>query len=164
METAERPTAKASVTASSEPRSIASTDPSSDATPSPWNPEHIAWRGFEDGLAEAKKSRKPICLVFYTTWCPHCTKYADIFADARIAAAAKSFVMIRLDRDQHEDLSEKFALDGEYVPRTYFLDADGAVAKDVRAGDEEYRYFYDEDDPESLLRGFEAATTKLGKR
>ena len=49
-----------------------------------WNDKNIAWKSFDDGLAEAKKDKKPICLIVYTEWCPHCGNYSKVFADPKI--------------------------------------------------------------------------------
>ncbi len=36
------------------------------------NDAAIGWKGFEEVLAAARDSSQPICLVYYTHWCPHC--------------------------------------------------------------------------------------------
>lgn len=117
-----------------------------------WNDGAIAWRSWAEGKTEAAQTKKPICLVFFTTWCPHCTNYAKVFHEPRVVAAAKDFVMIRVDRDLDEELSARYAPDGQYIPRTYFLRSNGELAKEHRAGDGEYQWFFDEHDPEPLLQ------------
>src|SRR5690348_4328310 len=92
-----------------------------------WNDGQIAWKSYEDGLAAAKKEQKPICLIFYTDWCPHCRNYSGVFHDAKVVERAKDFVMIRLDKDKNAEISKKYAPDGEYIPRTYFLAPDGTL-------------------------------------
>ena len=120
------------------------------ATPMDWNDKGIAWRAYEAGLSQAKKEKKPICLVFFTTWCPHCHNYSKVFADAKVVELAKKFVMVRIDRDQARDLSKKYAPDGEYIPRTFFLTPDGELRTELTTGAAQYRYFYDERDPKDL--------------
>src|SRR5713101_2499322 len=73
-----------------------------------WNDQQIGWKSYEEGLALAKKERKPICLVFYTEWCPHCRNYSGVFHDAKVVEKAKQFVMIRLDRDKNGEVSKKY--------------------------------------------------------
>ncbi len=126
-----------------------------------WNDAGIAWKGYEDGLAAAKKDKKPVLLVFYTEWCPHCTNFAGVFKDAKVVEQAKRFVMIRLDKDKNAEISKKYVPDGEYIPRTYFLSSDGTLDADLHAPRPQYKYFYDEKDPASLLAGMEAAAKKL---
>jgi hypothetical protein len=123
-----------------------------------WNDSGIAWRSYEDGLAAAKSEGKPVCLVFYTEWCPHCTNYSRVFHDPRIVEKSKSFVMIRLDKDQHGPISARYAPDGEYIPRTYFLAPDGTLKAEITENRPTYKYFYDERDPASLLRAMNVAT------
>lgn len=126
-----------------------------------WNGEQIAWWPYEEGLAEAARRDAPILLVVYTTWCGHCRNYRQVFRDPRIVERSRQFVMIRVDQDQHPEVGSRFALDGRYIPRTFFLGPDGSVAPEVDAGRDRYRYFFDENDPSSLLRGMASATERF---
>src|SRR5512140_2073385 len=73
-----------------------------------WNDQQIKWRTYEDGLAEAKKSKKPVMLIFFTEWCPHCKNYSGVFHDPKVVAASKNFVMVRLDADKNKELGQKY--------------------------------------------------------
>jgi thiol:disulfide interchange protein len=127
-----------------------------------WNDAGIGWRSYEDGLAAAKKEKKPVCLIFYTEWCPHCGNYSKVFHDPKVVEQAKRFVMIRLDKDKNAEISQKYGPDGAgYIPRTYFLASDGTLAADIHAPREQYKYFYDERDPSSVLAGMDQALQKL---
>lgn len=126
-----------------------------------WNDTTIQWQPYEQGLAAAKKGQKPIVLIVFTEWCPHCTNYSKLFHDDKVIAQTKRFVMIRLDKDKNAELSKKFAPDGEYIPRTYFLSSAGTLDADLHAPRAEYKYFYDEGDPAQLLAGMDAALKKL---
>jgi len=128
-----------------------------------WNVDRIDWQPYEAGLALAKRENKPICLVFYTTWCPHCKNFSKIFDDARVTEQARSFVMIRLDADKDSDIAKRFAPDGGYIPRTFFLAADGTPDFDIHTPRDKYTYFYDERNPASLLGGMTEALRKLRK-
>jgi hypothetical protein len=128
-----------------------------------WNDAGIKWRPFADGLAAAKAEKKPVCLVVFTEWCPHCTSYSRVFHDPKVVEQSKRFVMIRVDKDKDPAVSKRFAPDGEYIPRTYFLSPAGDLEASIHAPRDKYRYFYDENDPASVLGGMGAALAKLGK-
>src|SRR5262245_59679460 len=82
-----------------------------------WNDAGIGWQPYEAGLAAAKKEKKPVCLVIFTEWCPHCTNYSKVFHDPKVVERSKQLVMIRLDKDKNVDVSQKYAPDGQYIPR-----------------------------------------------
>lgn len=126
-----------------------------------WNDQQISWKSYDDALAEAKKSKKPICLIFYTQWCPHCQNYSSVFHDPKVVDKSKEFIMVRIDADKDPKLSEQFALDGKYIPRTYFLAPDGKVDAEITAGRDKYKYFYDEKNPASVLAAMDTAQKKL---
>jgi protein-disulfide reductase (glutathione) len=126
-----------------------------------WNDSGIAWQSYEKGLAEAKAEKKPICLIFYTDWCPHCANYSKVFHDPKVVEESKKFVMIRLNKDKNKELSSKYSPDGQYIPRTYFLSSDGTLDPSLHAPRDKYQYFYDEHSPASVLAGMESALKKL---
>lgn len=123
-----------------------------------WNEDAIRWRPWPEALEEAKQTRMPICLVFYANWCVHCRHYSRVFHAPSIVEASKRFVMVRLDQDENPHLSRTLAIDGEYVPRTYFFSPDGTLEPRIHARRAQSRYFYDEDDPASLLTAMRVAS------
>jgi thiol-disulfide isomerase/thioredoxin len=125
-----------------------------------WN-DKVAWKSYEDGLAAAKKEKKPVCLVFFTEWCPHCKNFSGVFHDPKVVEESKKFVMINVDKDKNGGLSKQFAPDGEYIPRTYFLSSDGKLDPDIHAPRDKFLYFYDEKDAASVLAGMTEAEKKL---
>jgi thiol:disulfide interchange protein len=129
-----------------------------------WNDGGVKWQGYEEGLATAKKENKPVCLVFYTDWCPHCTNYSKVFHDPKVVEKSKQFVMIRLNKDQNAAVSTKYTPDGEYIPRTYFLNAKGELQPDIHEQRDNFKYFYSESDPAGVLRGMDEALKKLGAK
>jgi len=122
-----------------------------------WNEGQIAWQRYEAGVAQAKAQNKPVCLVFYTTWCPHCRNFSHVFDDPKVVEAARNFVMIRVNADEEGELNQRFNLDGTYIPRTFFLSPDGTVNKDIHVPRPQFAYFYDEHNPAALLAGMAAA-------
>jgi protein-disulfide reductase (glutathione) len=126
-----------------------------------WNDKQIAWKSYDDGLAEAKQTKRPVCLIFYTAWCPHCANYSKVFSDPKVVEKSKSFVMIRLDADKNRDLGKKYSPDGGYIPRTFFLTSGGELDASLDAGRPTYKYFYDENNPAGVLAGMDRALQKI---
>ncbi len=129
-----------------------------------WNDKQITWKSYDDGLAEAKKTKRPICLIFYTTWCPHCANYSKVFSDPKVVEKSKSFVMIRLDADKNPDIGKKYSPDGSYIPRTFFLSSAGELDASLSEARAQYKYFYDEKDPASVLAGMDRALQKIASQ
>ena len=155
-----RPTASARVN-EAPPAPVRAAPPPAAAAAETWNAAQIDWQPYEAGLAKARAQSKPVCLVLYTGWCPHCKNYSHVFDDKRVVDRARSFVMIRANADEQPEVAGKYAPDGGYVPRTLFFASDGTLAADVQAPRPQYKYFYDEKDPASVLGGMDAALTKL---
>jgi thiol-disulfide isomerase/thioredoxin len=128
-----------------------------DASAEAWNPSAIAWKSFDEGLALAKAQNKPVCLVLFTSWCPHCKSYSHVFADPRLVERAKDFVMIRVDADANDEVSRRYRPDGTYVPRTFILDADGNIDVAATSGNPRFKYFFDESRADSLLQAMSLA-------
>ncbi len=133
------------------------------AGPPGFTPDAVRWTGYDDGLREAAATRKPVCLVFYTTWCPHCHNYLRVFDDPRVVLKSQSFVMVKLDADQNSDLSRRYAPDGDYIPRTFFLSPDGELQPALAGRPPPDRYLYDESDPASLLAGMDRALASIAR-
>jgi thiol-disulfide isomerase/thioredoxin len=113
-------------------------------------------------LAAGKGQGKPILLVFYTDWCPHCHNYSRLFHDPEVVRLSRAFVMIRVERDGNRDISAVYDIDGDYIPRTFFLAPNGAVLTDLTADNDEFRYFFDEHDPTELCAMMLLALERLG--
>ena len=126
-----------------------------------WNDAQIHWMPYTEGLAAAKKEKRPVCLIFYTTWCPHCANYSKLFIDPSVVEKTKSFVMIRVDKDKNPEVSQQFKPDGEYIPRTYFLASNGKLDESLVEARPQFKYFYDERNPASILAGMDRALKKL---
>lgn len=110
------------------------------ATPPDWNEQQIEWHEYQDGLARAEASGKPVMLIFYADWCPTCHAYRDVFNRPQIVALAQQLVMIRVNVDQFPELSEQYGDDGSYVPRTFVLDSSGK-RQQLLFPQKRYRYF-----------------------
>ncbi len=121
-----------------------------------WNDKAIAWKEYEAGLKQAAAEKRPVCLVFWAGWCPHCRNYAKVFSDPKVVELSKKLVMIRVDSDAAPAVSSKYVGDGEYVPRTFFLTPSGKLS-DLNTGAKQFRYFYDESSPGPLAAAMQKA-------
>ena len=115
-----------------------------------FNDEGIAWRTYEDGLEEARLSGKPIFLLVHATWCPVCQVYRAQFFDKRVEEMARDMVFIIVDKDLEPTVSDRYALDGTYIPRSMILDSEGRQVVEIKGPDPDYSYFLYPDSPEEL--------------
>ena len=126
-----------------------------------WNEAGIEWHDYREGMDEIEITGRPGVLLFYTNWCPHCTRYSTVFHDREVVGLARDFVMIRVDKDQAEQLNAEYASRGGYVPRTLFLDSAGQVDWTAAGSHPRYPHFLDTTDPDelvSLMRRFRSAS------
>lgn len=104
--------------------------------------DKIAWRGLDEGLAEAKTLGRPLMLVVHAAWCPRCRELKPRFSDPALVQASERFVMVNLDQDEAPQ-ALRYGPDGQYVPRILFLDAQGQVDATLsNAARSKYKYFY----------------------
>ena len=129
-----------------------------------WNDKAVGWQAYDAGLARAKQDKKPVMLIIYTEWCPHCTNYSKLFHDQAVIDKTRQFVMIRVDKDKQPEISKSHAPDGEYIPRTYFLSSDGVLDPSLAAKRDRYRYFYNESDVNDVLAAMDSALAKLAAK
>lgn len=134
------------------------------APPKDWNDAQIPWRDYEAGLLEAKRLGKPVLLVFHADWCKGCEAYRQLFFDAKVVALSARFVMVRVNRDTAPELSAKFDLDGEYIPRTFFLSAKGVLDPEIRRLGQAQAYFYDTARTSALRSGMKWALKRLAPK
>lgn len=127
-----------------------------------WNDKQIRWQSWEEGKKTAAAEKKPICLIFFTSWCPHCAHYSAVFQDPAVVRKTESFVMVRADADKERALGEQFKPDGSYIPRTFFLSSEGVLDETLTAGRPKHKYFYDTQGAAGILAGMEAALQRFG--
>lgn len=103
----------------------------------------IKWQTWEAGTKEAAAKKKPMLLLVFAEWCPHCRSLAPAFQDKEVVQLAKNLVMIRQNADDKPAwLQERFGRFGSYVPRIFFLKPDGTVAEEIVSGHPRFPYFF----------------------
>jgi protein-disulfide reductase (glutathione) len=106
--------------------------------------DKIRWSSWEEGSKLARESNKPIFLLVYADWCPHCRNLKAVFADSEVEQLAGRMVMIRQDADDEGAswLGAKVGSYGGYVPRIFFLSPDGTVRPEITSQNPKFPYFY----------------------
>jgi hypothetical protein len=102
--------------------------------------DEIAWKEYQDGLAQAKREGKPAIIIFYSESCSACKKYKNVLREESVVEASKSFVMIRVNTRQQPKLSREYLFDGRYVPRTFAVFPDGKIMHHLYPS-KRYKYF-----------------------
>ncbi|SPJ13847.1 Cytochrome c biogenesis protein transmembrane region [Syntrophobacter sp. SbD2] len=100
--------------------------------------EAVKWTPYSaKALEQAKESGKPVILDFYADWCPGCRHMDRITFHERsiIKAAAKDFVMIKVDFSQRgdrakESLAHSYNIPG--IPCAIFLKPGGEERVELR--------------------------------
>jgi thioredoxin-related protein len=101
------------------------------------------FRSWDEGVAEAKKSGRPIVVDVFTTWCGWCKKMdREVYARADVQRyLGERFVAIKLDAESSapvshdgrrltaKSLASQFRVSG--YPTTIFLRADGTHVANV---------------------------------
>jgi thiol-disulfide isomerase/thioredoxin len=111
--------------------------------------DEIAWKGYKEGLAQAKREDKPAIIIFYSETCSACKRYKGVLQEESVIEASRPFVMIRVNTRRQPQLSEKYLFDGRYVPRTFAVFPDGRIMNRLYPP-KKYKYFIGLE-PENLL-------------
>ena len=87
----------------------------------------IAWSyDFEEGMAQAQESGKPVMVDVFATWCAPCKLLDEtVFSRADVAEASTGFVPIKVDGDKYPETRDKLGVTG--YPTVVFLRGDGTA-------------------------------------
>jgi thiol-disulfide isomerase/thioredoxin len=90
-------------------------------------PTQIEWLyDFDEGMALARKSDKPVMVDFYTDWCGWCGKLdKDTYSSGDVIALSSGFINIKIDADRNRPLVSRYGIRG--YPTVLFLDPSGSV-------------------------------------
>ena len=89
----------------------------------------IAWQPtFEQGLALAKRTNKPLMVDFFATWCGPC-KLLDshIYSNAKVVTESRNWINVKVDGEKRADLMKKYDLSA--FPSIVFFAPNGKVLK-----------------------------------
>jgi thioredoxin-related protein len=99
--------------------------------------KQLAWKTFNDGLAEAKVTKKTVLVDVYTDWCGWCKRMdADTYSDETIATyIGQHYIPVKLNAESsrkltynttsytEQEFAAAFGISG--YPSTIFLTSDG---------------------------------------
>jgi thioredoxin-related protein len=88
-----------------------------------------------DILSQAKTENKPVMLMGYATWCPHCNKMkSEVITDAAVADFYnKNFVCIMQDMEAGEGISTRKKYSVKSYPAFLFLNPQGELLYSISA-------------------------------
>jgi thiol:disulfide interchange protein len=86
----------------------------------------ISWAAaYNEALEEAKKTKKPLLIFVYASWCGWCKKMErETCADKNIVKLTGSFVCLKVNSEEDEEFSSKFKV--KEFPCVVFLKSDGS--------------------------------------
>lgn len=122
-----------------------------------WNYPEIPWRTYEAGMQEMARTNKPAVLVLQADWCLVCRNYQRLFSDPAVEKFAQDYVFILGDIEENPELQRRYNVDGDYIPRTFVLNADGGLRREASGSHERQRFFVDPYRPDELSRLLEEA-------
>jgi len=77
-------------------------------------------------LKQGKAERKPILVVFSTTWCTYCRNMKeDVWPRAEVKTAVQPFVVVEVDGERQPEVAAKYQVTG--YPTLVALDAEGRL-------------------------------------
>lgn len=127
-----------------------------------WNGDQLEWFGYDEGMFElnatqqaAYEEGQPIpdvkgLLIVYADWCPTCQKYGQLFDDPTVVEALDGLILMRANVDEQPEINLAFNQDGQYIPRTYALDANGNVIEQLYP-QQPYRFYLRFSGPQSII-------------
>ncbi|KAI6176839.1 hypothetical protein M3Y97_00842200 [Aphelenchoides bicaudatus] len=84
----------------------------------------IEWIEFDKAEELSNELKKPVFVLIHKTWCGACKQLKNSFSSSpkrkEFIQLTRRFVMVNLEDDE-EPQDDKFAPDGAYIPRLYFL-------------------------------------------
>jgi len=104
------------------------------------------WVTLKDGLEQLRTGNKPGMVVIHKSWCGACKSLGPRFASSSgIQALADKFVMINIQDDDEGSEDARYMVDGGYIPRIYFVGADGNPLSGYTSQNPQYKYFFGTD-------------------
>ncbi|MEE6490835.1 hypothetical protein FKM82_016018 [Ascaphus truei] len=123
--------------------------------------DDIEWiQTYEEALAKARDSKKPLMVIHHLEECPHSEALKKAFvADPQAQRIAQEdFIMLNV---VHPVADENQSPDGHYVPRVMFVDPSLTVRTDLAGRYGNRLYAYEAGDIPELVTNMKKATVLL---
>ena len=130
---------------------VASYSATANAVSPGWNNGKIKWMSFAKGLKSAKKTGKPIFVVFEAKWCKMCKQYKRSFYKKSVVAMSKKLTMVMVNIEKHRGLQKKYSPDGGYIPRTMAFSSNGYLNEGITASHPDFLYYIEPSSTAELL-------------
>lgn len=78
----------------------------------------------QEALDQARREGKLVLVDFYADWCVPCKRMLkETYKDAQVVSELEHFVFLKVDTDEHPEVSKRFGVAG--IPDTRILKPDG---------------------------------------
>jgi len=95
---------------------------------------HEGYSGYQQAVAEQRKTGKPLALFFYTDWCDSCKKLRNsVLASSEFTAYKSQLIPLKINPEygsQEKSIADRFGVFG--YPTFIILKADSAKPQYVR--------------------------------
>lgn len=116
-----------------------------------WNNGKIKWMSFTKGISKAKKTGKPMLVIFEAKWCKMCKQYKRQFYKKSVVAMSKKLVMVMVNIEKNRGLQKQYSPDGGYIPRTMGFSSKGYLNESITGPDPQFKYFLEPKSSHELL-------------
>lgn len=95
-----------------------------EVAPRPSMPQVHFVQGYEAGVAEARRQRRPVLIVFTAQWCEYCQQMLEeSFRDPAVVSISDQFVCVMVDADRESLICSEFRV--RAYPTVQFLSPRG---------------------------------------
>eukprot|EP01124_Arcella_intermedia_P030768 TRINITY_DN679_c0_g1_i1.p1 TRINITY_DN679_c0_g1~~TRINITY_DN679_c0_g1_i1.p1 ORF type:complete len:171 (-),score=35.02 TRINITY_DN679_c0_g1_i1:135-617(-) len=105
----------------------------------------LEWMTYSDAQEGAKSNGKLVMVLFTRSWSEESTLFKEqLRASGRFVEVAKNFNLVNVEEpDEQMPEYSFFCIDGDYIPRVYFVDRHGQILEDFHPPRLELQFLYE---------------------